>query len=401
MAGKCPIHENAMPFDEQFSADPYSYYTERHTEGTIHRVCAPGGDPVWYVTGYDEVYQLLRDHRRLARPRKYANEDYTNTRSLEGAAEAPLVMQDPPDHTPGRRLVNYAFVPRRLEALVPRMNAIVDGMLDKIADDGKADLMEALVVPFPITVIADIVGVPEDERGKFQGWGDALFSTAPPEESAKAFQELTSFVARLTEERLAEPQDDLISLMLDGSHRDGEPVTQHEVRQLATILIAAGYDTTVGSIAAGLVGLLSRPDKVAELRANPDLLPGATEELLRLYSSVQRGFRRFATEDMVIGGQKIAAGDTVYLSMGAADRDPRRFGCPNEMDFERDDNQHLAFGRGPHVCPASELARMEVRLVLEKVLERFPNIQLAIPPEHVEWRESDFIRMPISIPVTF
>ncbi|HEX2130717.1 MAG TPA: cytochrome P450 [Actinophytocola sp.] len=400
MAGKCPIHENPMPFDAQFSSDPYGYYGEKHAEGPIHRVCIPGGDPVWLVTGYDEVYQLLRD-KRLARPRQYANADYTNTRALEGAPEAPLVMQDPPEHTRGRRLVNYAFIPKRIEALVPRMHEIVDGMLDRIADDGKADLMEALVVPFPITVIADIVGVPDEERAQFQAWGDALFSTAPPEVAAKAFGELTGFIARLTEERSVEPQDDLVSLMLNGTHKDGEPVTQQEVRHLATILIAAGYDTTVGSIAAGLIGLLSRPEKMAELRADPGLLPSATEELLRLYSSVQRGFRRFATEEMVIGGTTVSAGDTVYLGIGAADRDPGRFADPQEMDFHREDNQHIAFGRGPHVCPASELARVEVRLVLEKVLTRFPNIELAVPPEHVEWRESDFIRMPTSIPVTF
>lgn len=400
MAGKCPVHENPMPFDEEFSRDPFSYFAGWHAEGPIHRVCIPTGDPAWLVTRYEDVYKFLRD-QRLARPRKYAGADYTNTRMMEGAEYLPLVMEDPPEQTRGRKLVNYAFIPKRLEALMPTMNEMVDEMLDRIAGDGKADLMEALVGPFPVNVVAHILGIEAADQERFRAWGDALFGTGPREEGEAAFQELMVFIDKLIAAKLENPTDDLISYMANATHSDGEPVTPKQVRQLATIIIISGFDTTVGSIANGLIALLSEPEKLAELRANPDLLPNAIEELLRLHSSVTRGFRRFATEDLVIGGQQIAKGDTVLLALKAADRDPGRFANPDEMDFHRPDIQHNGFGRGPHTCPASQLARIEFRLVLEKLLERFPNLELAVAPEHIEWRLSDLVRTPVGIPVTF
>lgn len=400
MPGKCPVHQNPMPFDEEFSRDPFGYFAELHAAGPIHRVCIPSGDPAWLVTRYEDVYRYLRD-QRLARPRKYAGPDYTNTRMMEGAEYLPLVMEDPPEQTRGRKLVNYAFIPKRLDALMPMMNEMVDEMLDRIADDGKADLMEALVGPFPVNVVAEILGVAPGDRDRFRAWGDALFGTGPREEGEAAFGELMAFIDKLIATKLENPTDDLISYMATATHSDGEPVTPKQVRQLATIIIISGFDTTVGSIANALIALLSEPAKFAQLRDNPDLITNAIEELLRLHSSVTRGFRRFATEDMVIGGQHIAKGDTVLLALKAADRDPCRFANPDEMDFDRPDIQHVGFGRGPHVCPASQLARIEFRLVLEKLIERFPNLELAVAPEHVEWRLSDLVRTPVSIPVKF
>jgi hypothetical protein len=213
---------------------------------------------------------------------------------------------------------------------------------------------------------------------------------------------MIKFLEKQLERKRADPGDDMLTYWVDARDAEGNSLSPAELMGLAFVVLVSGYDTTVGQIGGTLVGLLSNPEKLAELRADPDLLPGVIEEFLRYHGSVHTGIRRFATEDLSIGGETVKAGETLLLAIGAADRDPQPFENPDAIDFGRPNNRrHLAFGNGPHVCPGSELGRMEVSIAVETTLRRFPDLRLAVPPAAVPWRPAYFVRVPLELPVIF
>ena len=399
MADKCPMHGHSMPFDEEYWHTPFDIYAELHAKGPVHRVCLPDGIPVWLVTGYTEVYDALRD-QRLARHRKHANDDYTNNLPPEGLAEARLVMEDPPEHTKSRKLVNHGFVPRRMRLLKPVMEKLVADLLDDVAAKGAdgaiVDLMDTFCAPLPITVICDLVGVPDEERVHVREWGELVFS-----HNLVNPQGIGAAMARALVERRTNPKDDLLTVWAEVADDDGNLLPPEDLSHMALIMFAAGYDSTMGMLSCSTLALMQRPDLAKRLAdADEDELHRIMEEMFRMYSPTQRGFRRFAREDLEIGGQRISAGDTVLLSIGAADRDPSAFPNANDLDFDRVQNKHLVFGRGPHACPGAELARIENGIALQQLFRRFPNIELAVPEDELPWRESTLIRLPLSLPVT-
>lgn len=399
MADKCPVHGHSMPFDDEYWHTPFDIYSQLHAEGPVHRVCLPDGIPVWLVTGYTEVYNALRDPR-LARHRKYANADYTNDLPPEGLAQARLVMEDPPDHTKSRKLVNHGFVPRRMRLLKPKIHELVDGLLDDIEAKGAGgavvDLMDTFCAPLPITVICDLVGVPEEERVHVREWGELVFS-----HNLVNPQGIGEAMARALVARRTNPKDDLLTVWAEVTDDEGNLLPPEDLSHMALIMFAAGYDSTMGMLSCTTLALIRRPEQAARLaNADEDELHRIMEELFRMYSPTQRGFRRFACEDLELGGVRISAGDTVLLSIGAADRDPGKFPDANVLDFDRSENKHLVFGRGPHACPGAELARIENGIALQKLFQRFPNIALAAPEEELRWRESTLIRLPLTLPVT-
>jgi cytochrome P450 len=396
---ECPVHGHNMPFDEEYWHAPFDLYAQFHELGPVHRVCLPDGIPVWLVTGYTEVYDALRDPR-LARQRKYASDDYTNHLPPEGLPQSRLVMEDPPEHTKSRKLVNHGFVPRRMRLLKPKMEELVAGLLDDVAakgaDGAVVDLMDTFCAPLPITVICDLVGVPEDERVHVREWGELVFS-----HSLVNPQGIGAAMARALVARRTDPKDDLLTVWAEVTDDDGNLLPPEDLSHMALIMFAAGYDSTMGMLSCSTLALMQQPEKAKLLAdADEDELHRIMEEMFRMYSPTQRGFRRFAREDLEIGGQKISSGDTVLLSIGAADRDPDKFPNANELDFDRDENKHLVFGRGPHACPGAELARIENGIALQQLFRRFPNIRLAVPEDELPWRESTLIRLPQSLPVT-
>jgi cytochrome P450 len=392
------MHGNSMPFDEDYWHTPFDIYAELHAQGPVHRVCLPDGIPVWLVTGYTEVYDALRD-QRLARHRKHANSDYTNNLPPEGLAEARLVMEDPPDHTKSRKLVNHGFVPRRMRLLKPKMEQLVSDLLDDVeakgADGAIVDLMDTFCAPLPITVICDLVGVPDEERVHVREWGELVFS-----HNLVNPQGIGEAMARALVERRTNPKDDLLTVWAEVTDDDGVLLPPEDLSHMALIMFAAGYDSTMGMLSCSTLALMQDREKAQRLaNADEDELHRIMEEMFRMYSPTQRGFRRFAREDLEIGGQHISAGDTVLLSIGAADRDPEKFPNANDLDFDRPENKHLVFGRGPHACPGAELARIENGIALQQLFRRFPNIELAVPQDELPWRESTLIRLPLSLPV--
>jgi cytochrome P450 len=399
MADKCPVHGHNMPFDEEYWHAPFDIYEKFHAQGPIHRVCLPDGIPVWLVTGYAEVYDALRD-QRLARHRKYAGEDYTNHLPPEGLPQSRLVMEDPPEHTKSRKLVNHGFVPRRMRLLKPKMEQLVSDLLDDLeakgADGAIVDLMDTFCAPLPITVICDLVGVPEDERVHVREWGELVFS-----HSLVNPQGIGEAMARALVERRTNPKDDLLTVWAEVTDDDGNLLPPEDLSHMALIMFAAGYDSTMGMLSCSTLALMKQPEQARRLvEADEAELHRIMEEMFRMYSPTQRGFRRFAREDLEIAGVRINAGDTVLLSIGAADRDPAKFPNANDLDFDRTENKHLVFGRGPHACPGAELARIENGIALQQLFRRFPNISLAVPEDELPWRESTLIRLPLSLPVT-
>jgi cytochrome P450 len=309
-------------------------------------------------------------------------------------------MEDPPEHTKSRRLVNFGFVPRRMRLLKPKIHQLVSDLLDDVAakgaDGGVVDLMDTFCAPLPITVICDLVGVPEEERVHVREWGELVFS-----HSLVNPQGIGEAMARALVERRTNPKDDLLTTWAQVTDDDGNLLPPEDLSHMALIMFAAGYDSTMGMLSCSTLALLDRPEYATRLaNADEDELHKIMEEMFRMYSPTQRGFRRFAAEDLELGGQQIKAGDTVFLSIGAADRDPEKFPDANDLDFDRKENKHLVFGRGPHACPGAELARIENGIALQELFKRFPNMKLAVNPEELTWRESTLIRLPLTLPVT-
>lgn len=398
MTSKCPVSASDTPFDADYFADPYTTYARLREEGPVHRIWLPEGMPAWLVTRYDDVSEALKD-KRLLRNRQHANSDYRNELLPQIVRDGNLHTEDGEVHTRLRRFMNFAFTPKRIEALRPNMNRVADELLEAFAKAGGGDLMTAFAEPMPIAIIVEILGIPADVGGDFHKWSDMIMCGVL-EDAHTAGRDLVVFTNELIVRKRAEPRDDLLSHWVHGKDEDGNGLSDQEIVGMTFFLLLGGYVTTFGSFGTAVLGLLTQPDKAEQLRANPELIPEAVEEFLRWDGSAQNAMRRFAAEDMEIAGVPIGAGDTVILSLASANRDPRRFPEPDQLDFEREDKQHRTFGRGPHHCPAKELARLELQVMIEKLLTRFPNLALAVPVDDIVWRPNYVFRAPRQLPVT-
>jgi cytochrome P450 len=392
-------------FDDQFFADPYATYARMHAEGCpVRRVVTPEGIPAWLVTEHDAVRDALKDPR-LSRRLAHAGSEYRRAPYPTEFLTGSVVTEDPPEHTRLRRMLNQAFSPRSIGTMTPRVEAITAELLDQVKvrlDAGETiDLVAEFAVLLPITVIAEMLGVPLERRDDFRRWGDGMLGLdrAVQAESSMA---MLGFLTELIAAKTAHPQDDMLSQWVTARDEAGGALEQKEIIGLALVVLVGGYDTSVGMIASTLLALLSDDGKYAELRAAPEILPDVVEEYLRLYGTVQTGVRRFATEGFGIGGEEIAAGDTVLISLGAANHDPARHPDPDAADFHRSGiRNHLAFALGPHVCPGNELARIEIATAVRAVMEKLPQLRLAVAPDQIDWRRAYFIRIPLALPVTW
>jgi hypothetical protein len=382
-------------------ADPYSVYARLREAGPVHRIAGTDGLPAWLVTRYDDVRQALADPRLSLDKRNAAPGGYRGL-ALPPALDANLLNMDPPDHTRIRRLVSRAFTPRHIEQLRKPIRRTADQLLDAIAPHGRADLISSYAAPLPITVICDLLGVPPADRLDFRVWTDALVAPDPaqPSRAKEAVGSMLAFFTHLIAGKRTSPADDLLSALI--AVRDEEDrLNEDELMSLAFLVLFAGYENTVHLIGNATLALLSHPDQLAALRADPSLLNGAVEELARYDGPAPLAIRRFTVEDITIGGVTIPAGETVLLSLAAAHRDPRRFTDPEQLDIRRDATGHLALGHGIHYCLGAPLARMETETALAALLDRFPRLALDIPPDGLRWRSSMRARGLLSLPVRY
>ncbi|WP_225831414.1 cytochrome P450 [Streptomyces sp. NK08204] len=379
---------------------PYDIYRRLRDTAPVHRITGPDGTPAWLVTRYEDVRAALTDPR-LSLDKRHASAGTYKGFSLPPALDANLLNMDPPDHTRIRRLVGRAFTPRRVEQLREPIRRTADRLLDALGPHGTTDLIAAYAAPLPITVICDLLGVPESHRLDFRIWTDTLVAPDParPGAAREAVGAMLGFFTRLLAAKRAEPADDLLSDLIAVREEGGDRLSEDELMSLAFLILFAGYENTVQLIGNAVLALLQHPDQLAALRKDPDRLPAAVEESMRYEGPALLAIRRFPVEDVTIAGVTIPAGETVWVSLSAADRDPDRFPDPDRLDLGRDASGHLALGHGIHYCLGAPLARAETEIALAALLERFPDLALA--EGELRWRRSLRAHGLVALPVTY
>ena len=396
-------------YGPEFRADPYRVFAEMREHDPVF--CQPGLDGetmIWFVTGHDEVAAMLLDDERFVRdPRLAVTEEELGAQQLPGplqAIENHMLNRDGDDHRRLRRLVTKAFTPRMVEQLRPRIQEIADELIDAVQSRGSMDLSAEYAFPLPITVIAELLGVPHADQDRFKEWSDAVITPAiEPEALERFFGQMGEFVEYLSDlfaARRADPQDDLVSALL-AARDEQDALTEEEVFGTVVLLIVAGHETTVGLIGNAVVNLLSDPEQLELVRADPSVIPATVEEVLRYEGPVERALNRWAATDVELGGQTIRRGEAVIGILGSAGRDPDRFPEPDRLDVTREDKRHLAFGRGSHYCLGAPLARLETEIALETLFRRLPALRLAVEPAELEWRPTPGFRRLEALPVAW
>jgi cytochrome P450 len=383
-----------------YFSDPYSVHARLRAEHPATQVIMPGGTPAWLITGYAQARAALTDPRLLKMPKEYR----PDPDSPFAALDMHLLNSDPPDHERLRKLVNKAFTARRVEQLRPRITAITEGLLDDIPAGLEVDLLAAFAFPLPVTVICELLGVPVADRDQFRAWSATIVSETVSSDVALAhLTAMMGYFRDLVAARRREPADDLLSALIsardEGDRQTEIKLSENELLSMAWLLLVAGHETTVNLIGGGVLALLQHPGELARLRADPALLGGAVEELLRYVSPVNDATFRFTAEPVDLGGVHIGAGEVVLVSLAGANRDPSRYAGPEELDLGRDSTGHLAFGHGIHYCVGAPLARLEAEIAFGALLRRFGSITLAVPPSELRWRPSSLIHGLERLPV--
>ena len=449
-AGGCPMkalreapHAGSVLInreDPAFLAAAYEAYAHMRSQGPLVRasfgrgftdalhpdadslrtVLGEPGSERFFVTQYDEAVEALLDER--------LSSDFRATMTPEQRAKLPfmpeelkpliysMLMLDPPDHTRLRKLVQPSFTARAMEMLRPRIQRIVDRRLDEVeqeaaargesAPDRQMDLLQAFAYPVPITVISDMLGIPEEDRAQVHEWAEDLMKEdgmrAMSEQRRGTLRAFIGYLEGLFERKRREPTEDMISQMAH-YREEGDKLSGQEMLSMVFILFFAGHITTVNLIGNGVVALLTHPEQLAHLRADPSLAKGAVEETLRYWGPVDYlGTPRIVLKDMELAGCPVAHGEKLTVGLAAANRDPKRFADPDVFDITRPDaHRHLAFGKGIHICIGATLARMEGQIAFETLFQRYPKLRLAVPAEELRLGTSSGLRGFKRVPIFF
>jgi cytochrome P450 len=401
--------ERKILFSDEIRQDPYPTYARLHEEGLIHYLDVGGQWAVWAIVSHAECSSIAKDPRLSAKRAQHLLLPLPPSRQSEFRELARLfslwmIFMDAPDHTRLRKLLNKGFAPTVIEGLRPQVESIVDRMLAPLQHGSEIDLMREFANPMPVRIILELLGLPVEMHNSFVGWSRDVASfrgnPQPTVEQAEAAQraliQLMEFFKKTVAERRRNKGNDLISLLID-IEEQGEVLTEEELFAQCTALLFAGHETTRNLIGNGMYSLLKHPNETQELRENPDMIRSAVEELLRYESPVQFT-SRVLKEDMEICGQRIPKRWSILCMLGAANRDPKQFKDPDQLNLKRLNNQHLAFSAGPHFCIGSQLARLEGQVALMNLVQRFPKMQLSGP--RPEWASTFGFRGLTELPVT-
>ncbi len=395
------------PFDTRYASNPYPLYARLRSQDPVHRTRLLRGV---VLTRYRDVLDALHDERLSADERNQKDfEKFVRRARKRGmlgpdeSFEPSMLRSDAPDHTRLRKLVSKAFTPRAVAALEPKIERIVAEQLDAVADRGEMDVIRDLATPLPVIVIAEMIGVPREDRDRFKEWSEKIAATVGFAESgderaaSRAGKELRAYFEAVAEERRRAPRDDLMSGLL-AAEEAGDKLTTKEVFSTLELLLIAGNETTTNLIGNGLLALLRNPDQLERLQADPDLIGPGIDELIRYDGPVQ-GTSRIVNEDLELFGVPMEKGENVVLLLGAANRDPERFPDPDRLDLTRPDNVHVGFGHGVHYCLGSNLARLEARHALRGLIQRFPQMKLAV--DQPRWKRNLILHGMEALPVRF
>jgi hypothetical protein len=393
------------PLAPDYASDPHPQYARLRERDPVHRSYLAGG---WVLSRFRDVEAVLRDPRFSADDRSWSRFERIRRRNEKAGVwpkdgfEPTLLRLDPPDHTRLRRLVTKAFTPRAIAALEPRIEKLVAELLDAAPSGGELDVMRQLADPLPVTVIAELLGVPREDLARFKHWSDEVVRSIGVatlddlRRARRASDELVAYLEAIAEARRREPREDLLSALLRAEEA-GDQLGRKEVFSICLLLLVAGNETTTNLIGNGVLALLRHPAQHALLREDPSLLPNAVEEMLRFDGPVQLT-SRFPLEDVEWeAGRVFRKGQQVLLSIAAANRDPEANPHPERFDVTRGEVRHLAFGHGAHFCLGAALARLEVRHAIGALVRRFPRLRLA--REGLAWGDNTILRGPRSLPV--
>lgn len=391
-------------FSPEVVADPFGWYARLREEpgpntGTLNIGVMMGGPEMWLVTRYEDVRQVLTDPRFLTNPP--ADSPALDIRDgvfkrLDFPPELIpwmanlLNVSDGEDHTRLRKLVSYALTAHRIGKLRPRVEKITEDLLDKLAEDGRdgtpVDLVEEYCYPLPVTVICELVGIDEPDRPHWRAWGDSM-ATMNAERIPTTLLKCIDLARELMARRRAEPQDDLVTALVQAQAQDGNRVSDDEIIGILFSLVTAGHQTTTYLIGNSVLILLEHPEQLQRLKDDPSMWPQAVRELQRL-GPIQFAQPRFPSEDIELGGVTIPRGAPVAPLLLAANTDPRRFDDPDTLRIDRlavGSEGHLGFGKGIHRCLGQHLAYQEAEVALQGLFTRFPDLSLAVPREEVPW----------------
>ena len=394
------------PLLQEFRQNPYPIYHQFREADPVHWSEMFG---FWVCTRYDDIVAILRHSQASANPRDWERfDDYVEALGGTGPAgdmqSRWMLLKNPPDHTRLRKLVTKAFTPRVVENMRTHIQDIVHDLLDAGQAKGSFDIIQDLAFPLPVIVIAELIGVPTQDREYFKDWTTALARSLDPvitpeivQTADKATEDLIAYFTTLVAERRDSPQADLLSGLI-AAEEEGDKLDEDELLATAILLFAAGHETTMNLIGNGMLALFRNPDQMAKLQAEPALIKTAVEEFLRYDGSVQIT-ARVALEDIEIGGKTIRKNQQALLLLGAANRDPAHFSDPDRLDITRQENPHLTFGHGIHHCLGAPLARVEAQIAINSILHRMPDIHLST--DQLEWRDMLTLRGLQALPVTF
>ncbi|MFJ5992761.1 cytochrome P450 [Lentzea sp. NPDC092896] len=384
------------PFSETDGLTLDPTYERLRRDEPVTRVTYPYGGEGWLVTSYEETKFVLGDPR-FSRART-VDQDVPRMQPLI-APGGSILTHDGADHARMRRLVSKAFTVRRIEELRPRAQQITDELLDRL--DNPGDLVEGFTMPFPITIICELLGVPFEDRADFRKWSNQALTTVgsyTPEEAMDGVMKLHAYFTDLVAKRRAHPTDDLMGALVAARDND-DRLSEDELVRFGITLLVAGHETTANMLANSVVTLFDHPDAMKRLQDDPAMLPNAIEELLRFIPlGSGAGFPRIATEDVQVGNALVKEGDALLVVVSSANHDEAMYANSAELDLEREVGQHMQFGHGIHFCLGSQLARMELQVALGTLLRRMPGLRLAEP---VEFRKGSLVRGPLRLVVAW
>jgi cytochrome P450 len=392
----------AFPMERDCPFDPPPELSRIRAECPVSRVRLWDGSHPWLVTSYDDQRAVLADHRFSADVRRPGYPHVTAASEARRKRSRTFISMDEPEHGMYRKMLTGTFMIKRVEALRPRIQGIVDGLIDTmLAGTHPADLVADFALPVPSLVICELLGVPYADHGFFQRCSRILVSTrSTPEEATTAADELKDYLSRLLDRKGADPADDLLSKLVV---EQSGTLTRSQIADTALLLLVAGHETTANMIGLGTLTLLQHPGQLAELREteDPKLVAGAVEELLRYLNIVHSGRRRVAREDVEVGGRLIRAGEGVIVTTDSGNRDANAFPDPDVLDIHRQARHHVAFGYGVHQCLGQPLARVELQVVYGTLYRRIPTLRLAVPLEQVRFKHDMLVYGVHELPVSW
>ena len=391
-----------------FKANPFPFYARLRSEAPVYRTPLPDKQSAWLITRYEDVLVVLKDER--------FGKDRLRAKTSEQVKKQPwmpnmfkpltrnMLDVDAPDHTRLRGLVQKAFMPRLVENMRVRIEALSTELLDAAEMRGRMDLVHDYALPIPTTIIAEMLGVPAKDRHKFHRWSGAIVSSDSSRwGTLKAIPNVMAFVGyirSLIKTKRESPCDDLLTELVKAGEA-GDQFSDDELLAMVFLLLVAGHETTVNLIANGVLTLLENADQLRTLLGNASLIKSAVEELLRFSGPLETATERFAREDTIVAGTTIRRGEQVFAVLASANRDVQQFKDPDRLDLAREPNHHLAFGYGVHYCLGAPLARLEGQIAISSLFRRIPDLQLAKPVDALRWKRALVLRGLESLPVVF